>query len=119
MLITLLDIIHISVCLFLMLVVLLQQGKGGGMGAALGGGATQQVFGGRVGDAESIRDLDLGIGPIINFGPSRHQGSHKVWGTVLEQIAEPAGSRSGWAVRACDAAARQIFPKSGTMLLAF
>ncbi len=47
MLITLLDIIHIFVCLFLMLVVLLQQGKGGGMGAAFGGGATQQVFGGR------------------------------------------------------------------------
>lgn len=47
MLITLLDIIHISVCVFLMLVVLLQQGKGGGMGAAFGGGATQQVFGGR------------------------------------------------------------------------
>jgi len=34
---------------------------------------------------ESIRDLDLGIGPIINFGPSRHQGSHKVWGTVLDK----------------------------------
>jgi preprotein translocase subunit SecG len=47
MIITLLDILHISVCLFLMLVVLLQQGKGGGMGAALGGGASQQVFGGR------------------------------------------------------------------------
>jgi preprotein translocase subunit SecG len=47
MLITLLEIIHIFVCLFLMLVVLLQQGKGGGMGAAFGGGATQQVFGGR------------------------------------------------------------------------
>jgi preprotein translocase subunit SecG len=46
MIITLLDILHISVCLFLMLVVLLQQGKGGGMGA-LGGGASQQVFGGR------------------------------------------------------------------------
>jgi preprotein translocase subunit SecG len=46
MLITLLDILHIFVCLFLMLVVLLQQGKGGGMGAAFGGGA-QQVFGGR------------------------------------------------------------------------
>ncbi len=44
---TLLDIVHISVCVFLMLVVLLQQGKGGGMGAAFGGGATQQVFGGR------------------------------------------------------------------------
>jgi preprotein translocase subunit SecG len=47
MIITLLDILHIAVCLFLMLVVLLQQGKGGGMGAAFGGGATQQVFGGR------------------------------------------------------------------------
>lgn len=43
----LLDIVHISVCLFLMLVVLLQQGKGSGMGAAFGGAATQQVFGGR------------------------------------------------------------------------
>jgi preprotein translocase subunit SecG len=46
MLTTLLDIIHIFVCAFLMLVVLLQQGKGSGMGAAFGGGATQQVFGG-------------------------------------------------------------------------
>jgi preprotein translocase subunit SecG len=44
---TLLQIVHVCVCLFLMLVVLLQQGKGGGMGAAFGGGATQQVFGGR------------------------------------------------------------------------
>jgi preprotein translocase subunit SecG len=44
---TLLDIVHIFVCVFLMLVVLLQQGKGGGMGAAFGGGAAQQVFGGR------------------------------------------------------------------------
>ncbi len=47
MLTTLLDILHIAVCIFLMMVVLLQQGKGGGMGAAFGGGATQQVFGGR------------------------------------------------------------------------
>jgi preprotein translocase subunit SecG len=47
MLTTLLEIIHVSVCLFLMMVVLLQQGKGGGMGAAFGGAATQQVFGGR------------------------------------------------------------------------
>jgi preprotein translocase subunit SecG len=47
MLTTFLEILHVSVCIFLMLVVLLQQGKGGGMGAAFGGGATQQVFGGR------------------------------------------------------------------------
>jgi preprotein translocase subunit SecG len=47
MLTTFLDIVHVFVCLFLIFVVLLQQGRGGGMGAALGGGAAQQVFGGR------------------------------------------------------------------------
>src|SRR5580700_8337466 len=47
MLTTLIDIIHIFVCAVLMFVVLLQQGKGGGMGAAFGGGAAAQVFGGR------------------------------------------------------------------------
>lgn len=47
MLTTLLDIIHVFVCAVLMFVVLLQQGKGGGMGAAFGGGAAAQVFGGR------------------------------------------------------------------------
>jgi preprotein translocase subunit SecG len=46
MLQTFINIVHIFVCLVLMGVVLLQQGKGGGMGAAFGG-ATTQVFGGR------------------------------------------------------------------------
>lgn len=46
MLQTFLNIIHVFVCLFLILVVLLQQGRGGGMGGAFGG-ATAQVFGGR------------------------------------------------------------------------
>jgi branched-chain amino acid transport system substrate-binding protein len=33
---------------------------------------------------EGIRELDLGIGAAITFGQAEHQGSHKVWGTVLE-----------------------------------
>ena len=33
---------------------------------------------------ESIRDLDLGMGAAINLGPSQHQASDKVWGTVLD-----------------------------------
>jgi ABC-type branched-subunit amino acid transport system substrate-binding protein len=37
---------------------------------------------------EGIRDLDLGVGAPITFGPAEHQGSHKVWGTALE----PGGS---------------------------
>lgn len=45
---TFLSILYVIVCLFLILVVLLQTGKGGGMGALGGGmgGAGQQVFGG-------------------------------------------------------------------------
>lgn len=39
-------LLHVFVSLVLVAVVLLQQGKGGGMGAAFGG-ATTQVFGGR------------------------------------------------------------------------
>ena len=44
---TFLQVVHLLVCAMLILVVLLQQGKGGGMGAAFGGGAGGQVFGGR------------------------------------------------------------------------
>src|ERR1700729_3011893 len=44
---TFVSALHIFVCAVLMFVVLLQQGKGGGMGAALGGGGAAQVFGGR------------------------------------------------------------------------
>ncbi len=42
---TLLIIIHILVCLFLIGIVLLQQGKGADMGATFGGGSNQTVFG--------------------------------------------------------------------------
>ena len=46
---TLITIVHVFVSIFLVLSILLQSGKGGGMGAALGGGGggAQQVFGGR------------------------------------------------------------------------
>jgi preprotein translocase subunit SecG len=44
--ITFLTVVHVLVCLFLILVVLLQAGKGGGMGIAFGGGGgSQTVFG--------------------------------------------------------------------------
>lgn len=41
-----LSVLHVAACAFLILVVLLQPGKSGGLGA-FGGGAAQQVFGGR------------------------------------------------------------------------
>ena len=38
-------IVHILVCLFLILIVLLQTGKGADIGAAFGGGSSQTLFG--------------------------------------------------------------------------
>jgi preprotein translocase subunit SecG len=45
--VTLITIIHVFACFFLILVVLLQAGKGGGMGIAFGSSTSAQVFGGR------------------------------------------------------------------------
>ena len=34
---------------------------------------------------EGVRDFDMGLGTPISFGPTEHQGSHKVWGTQLNE----------------------------------
>jgi ABC-type branched-subunit amino acid transport system substrate-binding protein len=34
---------------------------------------------------EDLRGLDLGLSTPLSFGPSEHQASHKVWGTVLDR----------------------------------
>jgi ABC-type branched-subunit amino acid transport system substrate-binding protein len=34
---------------------------------------------------EGMRDVDLGIGTLISFGLTEHQGSHKVWGTQIDE----------------------------------
>ena len=41
----LLIVIHVAVCLALIMIVLLQTGKGADMGAAFGGGSSQTLFG--------------------------------------------------------------------------
>lgn len=45
MLTTLILIIHVLVCITLILIILLQTGKGADIGAAFGGGSSQTVFG--------------------------------------------------------------------------
>ena len=42
---TLITVLHVIAALFLILVVLLQQGKGASMGAAFGAGSSQTMFG--------------------------------------------------------------------------
>ena len=34
---------------------------------------------------EHLNGVDIGIGTPVTFGPSEHQASHKVWGTMLDQ----------------------------------
>lgn len=43
--VTLVTVLHVVAALFLVLVVLLQQGKGASMGAAFGAGSSQTMFG--------------------------------------------------------------------------
>ncbi len=33
---------------------------------------------------ETLRYFDVGLGTLINFSQSEHQGSHKIWGTQLD-----------------------------------
>jgi len=44
-LIPFIKVIHILVCVFLIVLVLLQPGKGGGLGSVFGGGSSDSVFG--------------------------------------------------------------------------
>jgi preprotein translocase subunit SecG len=43
--VTILTVLHVTVCIFLIVIVLLQHGKGADMGASFGGGSGQTVFG--------------------------------------------------------------------------
>jgi len=56
--------LHVMACLVLILVVLLQRGKGADMGAMLGGGSSQTVFGGR-GAGNFLTKLTAGCAAIF------------------------------------------------------
>ena len=56
--IALVTTIHVIACIVLILVILLQAGKGGGVGAAFGGAGSQTVFGGRGALKRKVRLFD-------------------------------------------------------------
>src|SRR5688572_18538073 len=59
--------IYVLVCLFLLLVVLLQQGKGGDMASAFGGGGSQTAFGARAGATVLTRATSI-LGVLFMLG---------------------------------------------------
>ncbi|MGC2423699.1 MAG: preprotein translocase subunit SecG [Nitrospirota bacterium] len=62
--ITFLTVIHVFVCLAVVLIVLLQQGKGADIGATFGTGGSQTVFGGR-GAGNFLTKLTAAAGAIF------------------------------------------------------
>ncbi|CAN5911469.1 hypothetical protein BH11MYX2_BH11MYX2_36150 [soil metagenome] len=63
---TLITILHVIVCVFLMLTVLMQEGKSGGMGGAFGGSNAGTVFGGS-GSSSFLRRLTTVCATVFMF----------------------------------------------------
>ncbi len=57
-------VIHYLVCIFLIIVILLQAGKGADIGATFGGGSSQTVFGSR-GAATFLSKLTTGVAIVF------------------------------------------------------
>jgi preprotein translocase subunit SecG len=89
---TFLMVLHVLVCLVLILVVLLQRGKGADMGAALGGGSSQTVFGSR-GAGNFLTKLTTGaaIGFMLTSLSLSYLTTQETNVLVFdEEVAEPA-----------------------------
>ncbi|MBC2703273.1 preprotein translocase subunit SecG [Desulfobacula sp.] len=56
--------LHVTVCILLILIVLLQSGKGAEMGVSLGGGAGQTLFG-ATGPATILTKITTGVAIIF------------------------------------------------------
>jgi preprotein translocase subunit SecG len=91
----LLTIVHVIVCLLLVLIVLLQSGKGADLAGAFGGGGSQTAFGAR-GTATFLSKLTTGAAIVfmltafsLSLFSSRQSGS-----SVMERAKAPATKQS-------------------------
>ena len=87
--------IYVIVCFVLMLVVLLQQGKGGDIANAFGGGSSQAAFGARAGAtvlsrATTICAVLFVVGAVVLGVMGNSQGSSVIGGRA--PATAPAGS---------------------------
>ena len=99
----LLIFIHVIVCIALIMIVLLQTGKGSDMGAAFGGGSSQTLFG-STGAATFLSKMTTGAAIVFMITSlalayvSTHRKSGSIMGdtppAVVEQQAETAADDS-------------------------
>ncbi len=86
---TLLIIIHVLVCLFLITIVLLQHGKGADIGASFGG-SSQSLFGSE-GPVPLLNKITT-VAAIVFMGTSislAYIAANKSTGTVMEDVQAP------------------------------
>ena len=99
---TVILVLHFMVCLVLITVVLLQRGKGADLGAALGGGGANTVFGSR-GAGNFLTKLTTGSAVVFMFTSLTlaYFGSHDSEVALFDKKAlevEQAAERSGESV---------------------
>ncbi|MEN8140386.1 MAG: preprotein translocase subunit SecG [Thermodesulfobacteriota bacterium] len=91
---TILTIIHVLASIFLIAIVLLQQGKGADMGATFGGGSSQTVFGadGPVSLLSKITTAAAIIFMVTSLFLA-YQTAHNNSGSVMSEIPVPAETK--------------------------
>ena len=83
--------LHVIACLFLISVVLLQQGKGQDLASAFGGGGTQTAFGPR-GSANVLSRVTTGLAIVFMVTSLTLSLLKPRANTVLERVTPPAAS---------------------------
>ncbi len=92
---TLVTVVHYFVCFFMIIIILLQAGKGADIGAAFGAGGSQTIFGPR-GAATFLNKLTAVVAMIFVctsltlVAMSRSKSAH----SILEKVPAPAGSET-------------------------
>ncbi|NQT09593.1 MAG: preprotein translocase subunit SecG [Desulfobacteraceae bacterium] len=92
---TILIIIHVIVCMALIMIVLLQTGKGADMGAAFGGGSSQTLFGST--GASTFLSKATTIVAIVFMLTSlwlAYISSHRIGDSVVMEQKAPAEKQS-------------------------
>ena len=87
---TLLTIVHYLVCIFLIVVILLQAGKGADIGAAFGAGGSQTLFGPR--GAATLLTKVTAVAALLFLGTSVglvQYSKSRTTGSVLDKVPVP------------------------------
>lgn len=88
-------ILHVVVCIALIMIVLLQTGKGADMGAAFGGGSSQTLFG--TTGASTFLSKATTVAAVVFMVTSltlAYISSHQTPGSVMTDVKSPAAEQT-------------------------